>query len=543
MLRNLGVGVRRGCGASTIAVVVAALLVAGCGGSSTVTRTGAGAKASFYTGGTPGGTPAQGGRAVIDMAEAPVTLDPVAVGTTITAEASLQISEGLLETVPNSKTVHGDLATSWTISPDGLTYTFHIREGVKFSNGEPLTAEDVIYSIERQRLPIAGYGAFIAPEIEKISATGPMTVQIKLKHVTSHFLIDLALAQTGIVPKKVLQHESEKMFALHPVGTGAYVLKSASPGFTNIVMVRNPHYWRSGQPHLDELVWNEVVEANARILAVQSGTATIDLNVPFSQAASLQKSSSGRVLIEPILSESLADFNNLAAPFTNVNVRKALNYATPREAIIKSVFKGLGTPANNVTNDLFRYYDSSVPTFPYDIAKAKQLLKESPVPHGFKMSMMIYSGDPNSSLIASILQSSWAQIGVHLNIRALPPTSFQAEELKRAYDMFLWTPEFLVSEQYEPDITYEEFAGPKAAPFFKVNSPRGTKLIEEATSTLDTAQRAKLWPEIQRLTIWEEAQFLPIAFVPQINLVSNALRGYVYPPNCYFHMREAWLAK
>lgn len=535
------VGGRRLSAAAALIVAIA-VLCTGCGSSSTVQKRGTGATASFYTGGAPGGTPAQGGRAVIDMAEAPSTLDPVAVPTTITAEASLQISEGLLETIPNSRTVHPALATFWTISPDGLTYTFHIREGVKFSNGEPLTAEDVVYSIERQKLPIAGYGSFIAPEIKKITVPEPMTVQIQLKRVTSHFLVDLALAQTSIVPKKVLQREGEKTFALHPVGTGPYVLKSASPGFTNMVMVRNPNYWRSGQPYLNELVWNEVVEANARVLAVQSGTATIDLNVPFSQAASLQKSSTGRLLIEPILSESLADFNDLTAPFTNENVRKALNYATPREAIIKSVFKGLGIPANNVTNNLFTYYDKSVPAFPYDIAKAKQLLKESPVPHGFSTSLMIYSGDPNSSLIASVLQSSWAQIGVHLNIKALPPTSFQAEQLKDHFGMLLWTPEFLISEQYEPDITYEEFAGPKAPPYFNVNSPRGRKIVEEATATLDTARRAKLWPEAQRLLMWEEARFLPIAFVPQINLVSNALRGFTYPPNCYFHMREAWLA-
>lgn len=542
MLKVIAVGMRRQIGVLAVAGIVIALLCAGCG-SSTVTRTGSGAKASFYTGGTPGGTPVRGGKAVIDMTEAPSSLDPVALASTISADVSLQISEGLVETVPGSTEVHPDLATSWTISPSGLTYTFHIREGVKFSNGEPLTGEDVVYSIERQKLPIASFSVFFLPVVKKVSLIGPMTVQIQLKHVEAPFLSDFGFAQLAIVPKKVVEHESEKVFALHPVGTGPFMLTSAAPGFTNMVMTRNPHYWHSGQPYLNELTWNQVIESNARILAVQSGSATIDLSVPFSQAGSLQKSANGnRLLIEPILSESLAEFNSLKAPFTNLNVRKALNYATPREAIIKNVFKGLGTPANNVTNDLFKYYDPSVPSFSYDIAKAKDLMKGSPVPNGFNMSLMIYSGDPTSALIASILQSSWAQIGVHVSIRALPPTTFGAEETKHSYDMFLWTPEFLVSEQYEPDLTAAEFAGGKV-PTFKINSPRGAKLIEEASATLDNARRAKLFPELQRLVYWEEAQYLPIAFVPQINLVSGSLRGYTYPPNSYFHMREAWLAR
>ena len=126
------VGVRRLSAKAATLIVAIAVLCAGCGSSSTVQKTGTGATASFYTGGTPGGTPVHGGKAVIDLAEAPASLDPVAVPTTASADVSLQISEGLLETLPGSKEVHPDLAASWTISPDGLTYTFHIREGVPF---------------------------------------------------------------------------------------------------------------------------------------------------------------------------------------------------------------------------------------------------------------------------------------------------------------------------------------------------------------------------------------------------------------------------
>ncbi len=513
----------------------------GAAEASSVTQTGSGSKGSFYTGGTPGGTPVQGGKAVIDLAEAPATLDPVGASSTTNAELSLQMAEGSVETVPGSSQAHPDLATSWTISPNGRTYVFHIREGVKFSNGEPLTGEDVVYTLERQRLPIAAYGSFLVPYLKKISLVNPMTVQVQLTQAVPSLLSTLTFGSFGIVPKHVVQREGEKAFALHPVGVGPFMLKSASPGFTTVTMARNPHYWRSGQPYLDELVFNQVAESNARILAVRSGTATIDLSVPFSQAASLQKTASGdRVLIEPILSEELAQFNPMKAPFTNVNVRKALNYATPRAAIIKAALKGLGTPANNVPSDLTNFYDPNIPTFPYDIAKAKELLKDSPVPHGFNMSLMLFSGEPTSTVIASILQSSWAQIGVKVSLRPLPPTTFLTEDEKFAYQMFLWTPELLTAESYEPDLFGILFSGPSS--FFKVKSSRLQKIVEEATAVQSNTRRAKLWTEYQRLFSWEEAREVPIAFVPQINLVSGSLRGYTYPANNQFHMGEAWLA-
>lgn len=525
--------------AAVALTLILALVCGGCGNSSSSTDTASG-KASFYTGGTPGGKPVRGGTATIELTEAPPSLDPIGATTTTAADVSMQVSEGLVETVSGSKEVKPDLATSWTISPDGLTYTFHIREGIKFSNGEPLTGEDVVYSIERETLPTAGDGAFIAPEIKKLSLVNPMTVRIQLKHVTASFLSIFAWVATGIVPKHVVQHESEKVFALHPIGTGAFMLKSASPGFTNIVMVRNPYYWRKGQPYLNELSWNLVGESNARILAVRSGTATIDLNVPYSQASALQSSASGdRLLIEPLLSLSSGAFNNLVAPFSNLDVRKALNYATPRAAIIKAAFKGLGSPANSLMSNLMKYYNPNVPVFPYDISKAKALLKDSPYSHGFNMSLLIYSGEPTSTLIASILQSTWAQIGVHLSIRPLDPTTFITDQYKGAYQMLLWTPELLASELYEPDLGAEIFYGRNAV--FKINSPRADALIEKATSTLNNARRATLFGELQRVVNWEEARYLPIAFLPQVSLVSGALRGFTYPPTSLFRMREAWL--
>ncbi len=530
----------RATAAIAFAIVMAALAT-GCG-SSAVRRMGSGSSASFYTGGAPGGTPIKGGKVVIDTAEVPVSMDPLAAGGTGNSDAVLQIAEGLVETAPGTKEVKPDLATSWTISPNGLVYTFHIRQGVQFSNGEALTGEDVVYSLERQRLPAAILGSIISPLVESVTLTGRMTVQIRLKHVSPSFLADLAFAQLGIVSKKAASHDSEKSFALHPIATGPFVLKSETTGYTTMVMVRNPHYWRAGEPYVDELVWHQVVDANARILAVRSGAATIDFSAPFSQVASLQETPGVRVLIQPSATSSSAIINDSVAPLTEADVRKALNYATPRSEIIKAVFKGLGTPANNFPTAEFKYYDRSVPAFPYDLAKAKTLLKASKVPNGFDVTVLLFSGEPNAALVASILQSAWAKIGVHVKIQAAEPTNANADVSKGQYQIFLYTPELIVQETYEPDIvdTLYFTGSPIVGSYYK--SSRVTAMIKEATTTNDQAVRQRLFREVERIVNWEEAAFLPIAFVPQVNLVSKSLRGFTWPPNSFYHLRTIWLA-
>lgn len=526
-----------------VAIGVAALaVVAGCGSSSKPSAQVSGSHTSFYTGGAPGGTPVKGGRIVVDESEAPTTMDPIASNLTDDNDAIRQICEGLVESVSNSKEPKPDLATSWTISPNGTTYTFHIREGVKFSNGEPLTGKDVAYSLGRWKLPIATYGAVLNPYVKRVSLTGPMTVVVKLKRPYPALLAYLALSPLSIVSKNAVQHEGEHAFALHPVCTGPFTLKSSASGYSSFTMVRNPHYWRTDQPYVNEVVYNVIPEANARILAVRSGAATIDLGVPFSQADSLKAATAGvRLLIEPYSSSSVALFNVASAPFTEVNVRKALNYATPREAIIKSVFKGLGTPSNDFPTNQFDYYDASVPSFPYDIAKAKSLLKASKVPHGFSASILIYSGEPNSLLIASILQSAWAKIGVNLKIQSAEANTAVANVVKGDYQVGLFTPEEIVPESYPPDLdAYFYYDGaPGTGSFYK--SPRVTALVEKATSATSEAVRSKAFREIQRIANWEDAAFLNIAFVAQLNLVSSSLHGFTDQPTSYYNLREAWV--
>ncbi|MGA8355222.1 MAG: ABC transporter substrate-binding protein [Solirubrobacteraceae bacterium] len=521
---------------------MAALASAGCGGSSTNTASSAVGKASFYTGWTLGGAPVHGGTATVDTPEAPPTFDPFH-GTTGASGLSVQrqVYDQLFEMMPasGSRTIlEPALASSWTVSPDQLTYTFNIRHGVYFSNGERLTGEDVVFSLKRGQSPLDAAYAFTKPW-KQISLTSPMTVRLQLSKPEPALLEYLNYLQLSIVPKRVYEREGGKAFGLHPVGTGPFMIESATAGFSSITMVRNPHYWRAGKPYLNKLVFNVVESDNARILAVRSGAATIAQAIPYAQAASLRHTSGVKMEIGPEWGASYNVFNRAKAPLDEANVRRALMYATPREEIIKAVYKGLGTPANSLWGQV-KYYNTKVPLYPYDLKKAKELLKSSSVPNGFDITINVSSGETQGELLASILQSSWAQIGVHASIRDIPTTTLTTNFFTGKYEFTIFPPEDGWDELYAPDgiVFYFDDTEPGFSP------PASAKVVSElkqAVTSPGEDERRRLFESIQYETYWQEAFFMPIVNLVSLNLISDSLHGFQVLSTTDTHMEEMWL--
>lgn len=532
-------------GSLAVICAAAALVVTGCGGSSSNNSNLASGKASFYTGWTPGGTPVRGGTVTIDSAEAVSTFDPYD-GASPAEPLIYQVLDQLFELMPgptssSEPVLEPALVSSWSVSPDHLTYTFHIREGVKFSNGESLTGEDVVFSLKKIGSPLDSAATY-TKQWKKISLVNPMTVQLQLRKPQPTLTEVLDCYQMSIVPKKVYEREGGKAFGLHPIGTGAFVFKSATPGFTKVTLVRNPHYWRAGQPYLNELVWNQVESDNARILAVRSGAATLAEGIPYAQVAALKSTPGVRMLVGPEWGAADNVFNRAKAPFNEINVVKALLYATPREQIIKSVYDGLGTPSNSLWGKL-RYWDPKVALYPYDIAKAKELLKHSSVPNGFSMTINVSGGETEGELLASILQSSWAKIGVHANVQTLAPTTLDTNFFSGKFD-------FVV---FPPEVGFSDFVGPNEAFSFYIDNhepgwapPANSKILaafEKASFSTNEEEKAKLWRKVQYATYWEEPLAMPIVNLVSLNLASDSLHGFQVLPSTYLRMERAWVQK
>lgn len=531
---------------SAVAVVVA-LTVSACGSSSKSTaKEGQTTAASFYTGPTPGGTPVRGGVVTVLHNEPITKLDPVKMGQPNEAQLGATMFDQLFEYEAGVNEPQPALAESYTLSPNHLTYTFHIRPHVYFSNGEPVTAEDVVYSLDREKLPVAALGSALSNGWKNVTATGPLTVKLQLTEPRGAEIGDLGLVQASIVPKKLIEREGEAAFEAHPVGSGAFMFKSAAPGNTSVTLTRNPHYWRAGQPYLDGLVFKMVAETNARILAVRTGAAQVATAISFSQVAALRNTPGVRILVRPQRSTDPVFFNLGKAPLNDVKVRLALNYATPREEIIKAVFKGLGEPANEPVGHL-QYWDPHVPAFPFDMAKAKELLKSSSAPHGFEATINVPAGEPDAALVASILQSTWGQLGVHLKIQSLEPTTFFANWGAGKYEIEALPDETFGSEQYPPDLSvffnYDYPDSGNRADASNYNSPRAIQLVRQAMKSNNEAERAKLFSELQKLVTLEEAPIMAIAELPSRTLVSSSLRGFDVLPGNFMPYHGVWLAK
>lgn len=526
-----------------VAGLASLAMLAGCGSSKSSSGNGGPtSEASFYSGWPTGGTPARGGTLTFADAEAPNTMTPyLAVSG---QNPVIQVFDELTELLPGKKSeaeVQPALATSWSVSPDHLTWTFHIREGVRFSNGQPVTGEDVAFSLERSLSPTS-LAKPLTMAWKKVVQTGPMTVEIQLTKPQPALLENLDTFYFAVVPKAVFKSEGPTKFGLHPIGTGPFEVTHVSAGFSEVVEKRNPYYWRKGEPYLNEIVFKQVESDNARVLAVRSGSADIAAATPYSQASSLKSTAGVKMLIGPVWGASYNFFNRAKAPFNEVNVRKALMYATPTEEIVKSVYKGFGTVANSPWGRL-QYWDSKVPYYTYDLAKAKELLKHSSVPKGFNTVIEITGGETEAELLASILQTSWAQIGVHVSIDSVSSASLSANFFSGKYNFTIFPPVEGVSIVYKPDAaalayfdTSEPGFGPKASPEFVAKA-------EKATSSSNEEERAKLFGELQEMAYWKEALYMPVVDLASFNLASDSVRGFQALPNTFVPMQLVWLEK
>lgn len=527
---------------SALAMVAIAAILTGCGGSSTAGKAPQAAVASYYTGWPTHGEPKRGGTLNVDVPEAPSTFNPPKNSTGLQALGAVNAT--LFEYVPtsgnNPPVLKNILVSSRSLSSDGLTYTLRLRSGLQFSNGEPLTAEDVVFTLNLDKESLGG------TTFKSVEATGPLTVRIQLSKPEAVFLEVLSdTALFGILPKKVYESEGANKFGEHPVGLGPFMLKNATSGNAITTFVRNPYYTHieKGQPYLNELVLNDVESDNARILAVRSGDAQIAQGIPYAQVPSLKSTSGVKVLIGPLWGASYISYNRNKAPYNDLNVRKALMYATPREEIIKSVYKGIGKVPNSLDGEA-RFWSASSPTYTYNLSKAKELLKRSSVPNGFSMTMTIVAGETQGEQLASILQSSYAQIGIHATIQSEPYTTLFANASAGKFDMTLWPPEVGYSNWPTPDTNFVYLVDNKYKELYMLPTA-SAKVVSELTRARESnneVERGKLFQQIQRQTYWEEALFIPGTTLATINLVRDNVRGFQQIPNISVRWNEVWLA-
>ena len=491
------------------------------------------------------GEPQSGGTLVFARNQDVQNLNPVDAPDNGSIFVIMQIFDQLVE-VGDAPDPQPGLAESWTRSEDGLTWTFTLRDA-SFSNGDPVTAEDVKFSLDRWKDPEVNYAyAGLASSVESVTVIDEKTVEVKLSQPDGAFLDNLAMFVASIVPKAVVEELGEDEFGSNPVGSGPFRLVAWTRG-ERLELERNPDYWRAPMPYLDGLVIEFVQDDNTRLLRVENAEAHLAEDVPYAQIERLDAVDGVSVVAEEVFKWDAIWLNTAVPPLDDPNVRLALNYATPKEDILESVLYGRADIANHIIARV-KYWDESVPAFPYDLEMAKELIAQSSAADGFDLAMIIPAGDSTELQMAQVIQAAWAEIGVNVTLEPVdlgtafgtwlgedPVAAMSATFPGSALSSDTLSDDNLLFVFLVPDTGLRSFGT-------NYDDPEVVQLIRDGNATFDEDVRAANFAQVQALAM-ADAPAVPLFFTNARTAVRDGVEGFHTYKMGWWPLWEVWLSQ
>ena len=421
-------------------------------------------------------------------------------------------------------TIKPALAESWETVSD-IEYRFKLREGVKFHNGYDLTAEDVVFSLERQ-MNSPKVKTFVSA-IESVTADDEYTVTVKTKQPYAPLLYNLSLPQSSIVCSKHFDEltAAGRKYSEQPVGTGPMVFSSWLPN-DNFTLTAFDEYWGE-KPKATRISVRVIPESSSRTIALETGEIDIVESVPAVDIPRVMENKGLKTVTQTSTSVTYVSFNTRKAPFDNVKVRQALSCAVDKQAIIDVICEGYAQQVNTIYPPAMPSYDESIDLYPYDIERAKQLLTEAGYPDGFTIEIAT-SGDERNR-IAQLLQSDFSKIGVNLEITLLEWGAYLDYIGGTDHQMYIvgW------SSGMEPDgsttpLFHSESVGPTGNRSWYQNEELDA-LIDEGKSTMNMDDRLGIYKEIQRI-VMEDAVWIPLFARETVIAMNKNLEGMLISP-------------
>jgi peptide/nickel transport system substrate-binding protein len=519
-------------GQGSAAIVLGSVLAA-CGSS------GDSPASSSASASSSAGAPKRGGTLTFARSVAPTQLDPansIIAGDVYTLD---KIFEPLFATSPAGDLVPW-LAKSYSTSADHLTWTFDLRPGVKFSDGTPLTADDVVFSIEREAANQSGPLSFLDFAIKKVTAKDTSTVVIELSQPWAPFLSDISVFANAILPKNY-GGKPESAFFAHPVGTGPFLLDSWSAD-SDLTLKRNPNYWQAGKPYLDAVAITYVSDDNQRVLQLSGGQAQLIDSVPPANVASLKAKPGVVVGQYPAWQVDLLVFNEKLPQFADRHVRRAISYAINRPALVAATSFGTAKAGGSFFPPSLQYYAADTPVLAYSVADAKAELAKSAYPNGFSTSLLISGGVQKWSEFAQIIQQQLAAINIKVQIKSLDHAAYETTFQKLDYDMFI---DYAINDISDPDemasFEVDVKDGGSQSYWSNYDNPQAIALVHQAEGEFDDSKRASLYAQIQSV-VAQDAPFVPLDYPPYLYAYSSNVQGFAVNPGGAYRLEDVWLA-
>ncbi len=461
------------------------------------------------------------------------------------------IYEGFVEDGGNGK-ILPQLATSWEISPDGKTYTFQLRKGVKFSDGTDFNADAVIFNLNRW-VNNDRHSSLTASKVESVEAVGNYTVRIKFKNGAYPILTELTYPRPVrfLSPSSITEVTGDSMGKFtKPVGTGPWMLESYIKD-QEFSLVPNPYYWGE-KPKVDRIIFKVITDGQARVLALQSGEVDIlggDLigKIPMESFLELKNSGSFKTFTKGTMCSHFIAFNQNVETFQDKNVRLAMNYAINKKSIAENLFDNVGLEANGL-------YQAGVPYttpennygFSNDKEKAKQLLEEAGYvdtdgdgireKDGKKMEfnfLLSTEEFPEWKPLAEFVQSEFSSVGIKVNLNILDKNGYEDATMNtKAFDIALMRTS---SDSWVPHGSLlEMFTILSTSNAAKVWYDEGLyNNITKALNTINETERQKNYDTVFKF-ISEEALTIPIYYpITSFAVNTNKIEGFEIGVNNY----------
>jgi peptide/nickel transport system substrate-binding protein len=526
-----------------------ALLLTACGGSG---------------GGNSGaavGEPQSGGTLAIGIESDTDVLDPHRAGGWVTYRVNRQMYEALVdedltktsEEAPIPEIIPG-LAETWDVSPDGLTYTFHLREGVTFHDGTDFDADAVVFNVRRMSDPSfefydarsAGQTVFVWQHLASVTATDPMTVQMVMDQPFSAFLRLLTQGgggSTGIISPTALQKYGNDEIADHPTGTGPFTFVDRVRG-QRITLQRNEDYWGE-KPYLDSVVFRPLPDPSTRTSALRAGEVDmIAVPSPDSVASLEEAGYSVKESAPPHL--WYLSFNMTDPIFSNVKVRQAVNYAINREGMATDLLRGTVNPAYSVLPPANSAYVASEEYFAYDPERAKQLLAEAGYADGFETTLMT-SVDGSGQIVpvpmAEYIQQDLAKVGIDVTLDTTEWISYLskwAEGLPAGTGMaqMSWG---MTTPYWLNNVTSSTLQAPNGSNVGHYSNPELDAVMTQASTAVDEPTADDLWRQAAEI-VHQDAALAPIVNDKAPYVLSGDVQGFVAPSEEWYDLKGVWLS-
>ena len=448
------------------------------------------------------------------------TLDLAASNDVPSHRVTLQIYDNLVNR-KDGQLVPG-LAESWT-QVDPLTLDLKIRKGVKFHNGDPLTVNDVVFTLNKVKEAPSMMSFY--SDLDTITAIDNETVRITTKKPFGPLVNYLAHNGAGVLCERAVK-EAGDSYGQHPVGTGPFVFDSWTSG-DRIILKANPDYYL-GKPAIDTLVFRVIPEGVNRTIALETKEADIAYDIDPMDHDMVRNHSELNLLQKPALSMNYLGFNTEKAPFDKKEVRQAIAYAMDMDSMIGAVYLGAATKANSPASPDVFGYNKDTKGYENNVAKAKELLAQAGYPNGFKAK--IWTNDNSTRRdTAVILQDQLKQIGIDIQIEILEWGSYLDRLIRREHDMFLlgWTP--------SPDADSALYAvfhsknhGSAGNRTYYTNA-RVDELLDKGRETTVPEERIGYYKEAQDI-IMDELPLIPLVY-PDNNVgIQKNIKGFELDP-------------